>query len=43
MPENIGIVDRSQGMRKKVTPTVKEIVKPGIGMTGVNKASCCSY
>ena len=37
------LIDRSQGMRKKVTPTVTEIVKSGIGMTGVNKASCCSY
>ncbi|MCG6911672.1 MAG: SoxR reducing system RseC family protein [Deltaproteobacteria bacterium] len=36
-------IDRSPGMRNKITPTITEIVTPDIRMTGVNKASCCSY
>ena len=35
-------IDRSSRMRKKITPTVTEIVTPGIGLSNVNKASCCT-
>lgn len=35
-------IDRSPGMRKKITPTVTEIVTPGMALSGVNKASCCN-
>ena len=35
------IIDHSPGMRKKITPTITEIVTPSIGMPGMNKASCC--
>lgn len=35
------LIDRSPGMRKKITPTITKIVTPGIGMPGVNKALCC--
>jgi hypothetical protein len=35
-------IDRSPGMRKKITPIVTEIVTPGIGLSVLNKPSCCS-
>ena len=33
-------IDRSPGMRKKITPTVTEIVTPMIGMPAIHKTSC---
>jgi sigma-E factor negative regulatory protein RseC len=36
------LIDHSPQMRKKITPTITEIVTRGMGVPGVNKASCCS-
>ena len=36
------LIDRSPGMRKKITPTITEIVTPMIGMPAIHKTSCRS-
>jgi sigma-E factor negative regulatory protein RseC len=36
------LIDRSPGMRRKITPVITDIVKPYIGMSATNKAYCRS-